>query len=404
MRKKIYSGMALDLIQTIDMEKHVPIVYCYITFDTIIDVDRMKQAVKRTAEIVPQILCRYDDTKNRWYPARYDINSVVKIFSGINCRSNMIWDLRTGPQLKINICRRNDSDSLQICMSHILTDGAGFRQYLALLCGFYNEHGSQAPSKVNRRSIMPLLYHTGMQRIWPSHNHFHKGNIPGLLPKTESDSQLPQSIKVTLSEEQLGMVKEKAKELHVTLNDIFMASYAYALKDFTLQDQIIIPCPTDLRKYDRRKNILTIANMTGKYLCQISLGYGLKETVLAVHKEMERLKSHYDCFHLVLPLQILHVILPSRILRIITKSWYYVEPTSYTNMGAIDERKVFFQGVSIKECYLCGTYRQAPSFQISISIYKNACTLSANMLGSQNQKIAGMRLLEEMKASLLYGF
>jgi NRPS condensation-like uncharacterized protein len=119
MRKKTYKGTALDLMQIVYMEKHAPIVYCYMTFDTRIEVERLKQAIKRTAEIVPQILCRYDDVKNRWYPARYDINSVVKILTEDDYCGNMIWDLRTGPQLKINIYHELDNDKLQIGMSHI---------------------------------------------------------------------------------------------------------------------------------------------------------------------------------------------------------------------------------------------------------------------------------------------
>lgn len=44
--------------------------------------------------------------------------------------------------------------------------------------------------------------------------------------------------------------------------------------------------------------------MTGNYLYRISLtkNDGLKETALAIHHEMDRQKSNYDCFRFILSL------------------------------------------------------------------------------------------------------
>lgn len=403
MNKKIHKGTALDLIQTVYMESHIPIVYCYMALDTAIDVNRLKQAVRSTAEIVPQILCRYNGVENTWVPAKYDDNSIVKIISEKNRYEDLIWDLNTGPQLKINIYHQDAGDSLQIAMSHILTDGVGFQQYLALLCKFYNDQNSQAVSEVNFRSVIPLLFHNDIQRLSHKSKHVEKGNIPEILP-VEQGEMLLNSLKVTLSEEQVKMLKEKARNLHGTLNDIFMASFAYSLKSFTTQDEIILPCPVDLRKFGTQNDKLTIANMSGKYLCRISLAKEeqLKEITLAIHQEMERQKLHYGCFRFILFLQILHAILPAKLLKFLLRSLYSVEPISYTNMGTIDE-KILFQGITIKECYLCGTYRKAPSLQVSISTYKNVCTLAVNMYGTKKQRITGMRLLNQMKSALLSG-
>jgi NRPS condensation-like uncharacterized protein len=403
MNKKIHKGTALDLIQTVYMESHIPLVYCYMVLDTAIDVNRLKQAVRSTAEIVPQILCRYNGVKNTWVPAKYDSSSIVKIVSGKNCYEDLTWDLHTGPQLKINVYHQEAGDSLQIAMSHILTDGVGFQQYLALLCKFYNEQNSQAVSEVNFRSVIPLLFHNDIRRLLHKSKHVDKGNISEILPVDQGEMLL-NSLKVTLSEEQVKMLQEKASNLQVTLNDVFMASFSYSLKSFTTQVEMILPCPADLRKFGTQNDKLTIANMSGKYLCHISLAKEeqLKEITLAVHQEMERQKSHYGCFHFILFLQILHAILPANLLRLITKSLYSVEPISYTNMGTIDE-KIFFQGITMKECYLCGTYRKAPSFQVSVSTYKNVCTLAANMYGTKKQRIIGMQVLNQMKTALLSG-
>lgn len=404
MKKRIYKATALDLVQTAYMENHIPLIYCYMELDTVIDVGRLKRALSRTTEIIPQILCGYNATRNTWTPAKYDSNSVVKTVMEKNRYEDLIWDLHTGPQLKINICHQSTGDSLQIAMSHILTDGVGFQQYLALLCTFYNGQDSMGFREENFRSVVPLLFHTAIQGLPSISKHDDKRSIPAVLP-VEQGQTLLHSQKVNLSEEQLQMVRKRVRNLHVTLNDAFMASFAYALKSFTRQDELILPCPVNLRKFSTLNGRLTVANMTGKYLCPISLAKDkdLKALTLAVHQEMERLKSQHTCFRSIVLLHILHFILPIHFLRHITRAFYSVEPVSYTNMGTIDE-SISFQGLTLKECYLCGTYRQAPSFQVSISTYKDVCTLAVNIRGTEKQRIAGMQILNKMKSALLNGY
>ena len=401
--ENVYRATSLDLIQTTYMEKHVPIVYCYMTFNAKIDIARLKKAVQYTAKIVPQILCRYNDRKNRWYPTAHDADSVVKVFTENNHLDNFIWDLQSDTQLKINIYRQREGDNMQICMSHILADGSGLKQYLALLCESYNNQYSDISQNGNYRSIDSLLYRIPAKRIRCGHRRLQKGNASPFLPGG-SAVPTPRSLKIALVPFQMESIRERVKALDITLNDLFMTAYVFAIKKFITQDEIVIPCPVDLRKFNRRTDQLTIANMTGKYLCHVQLAQekGFAETALAIHKEMEGLKSKYDCLKMILPLQMIYAIFPPGIVRRISKQWYSIEPISYTNIGVIDQHKVFFDDAPITDCYLCGTYRQAPSFQVSISTFKNTCTLSSNMLCSENQSNIGMQVLETMSDLLLY--
>lgn len=402
MKKNSRKGTALDLIQALFMESHNPIVYCCMVLDSAIDVNRLRQAVRSTTEIIPQLLCGYNAVKNTWVPTGYDSNSIVHIVSKESGYDHLIWDLSTGPQMKISVYHQDAGDVLQIGISHIVTDGAGFHQYLALLCNFYNERDSQTVGETNSRSVLPLLAHTAVQRLTHLHKRVEKGNVTAILPVEQGQAHL-HTLKVTLSEDQLKTVQEKARSLHVTLNDVFMASYAHALTSFTDQDEMILPCPADLRKFGGRNDRLTIANLTGKFFCRISSvkETGLRETALAVHQEMERQKKNYSCFHSIQILQIFHTILPVRLLRLIAKRSYSSEPTSYSNVGAVDHKNVFLHGVSITSCCLIGRYRQAPSFQVSISTYKNVCTLAVNISGTEGQSIAVMQILNHMKSVLL---
>lgn len=404
MKKKSYKGTALDLVQTVHMDKHNPLIYCYMVLDSPIDTHRLKQAVRSTADIVPQILCRYNAEKHTWAPPEFDSHSLVKIVTTQEGQEALVWDLQTGPQLKINILRHRGKDRLQIGMSHILTDGAGFQQYLALLCIFYNEQEQQGTG-VNSSCVFPLLAHAAVRRLphldKEVSKHKEKSETPFILPTEQGPGQL-HTLKVTLSEAQLDAIHEQAKNWRVTLNDLFMASYASVLKSYITQSEIIIHCPADLRRFRNPFVRLTIANMTGNYLCRIPLSNlkGLKDITLAVNQEMKRQKMHYGCFHSILCLQLIHTVLPANLVRLIIKPMYSVEPVAYTNLGMIDGN-IFFQGTTIKECYICGTYRHAPSFQVSISTYNNVCTLAANMRGTRKQRLAALQLLNEIKSVLL---
>lgn len=404
MRKHSGNAEALDWLQGISIEPYMPIMYAFITFQTTIDSGRLKQAVSRTAGLVPQILCGYDDRNNRWLPAGHDSDSLVQLLTvGEEGSSRMLWNLRAGPQLKLFVIPRQEGGRLTIGMSHILADGAGFLQYLALLCSCYNHPEQEVQPQLNERSIYPLLCRHVLRNM---------GRIAKRPPKQDLEPWLPpalgrpslHSLKVTLSAPQLAAARKTAKALEVTLNDFFMAAYVNALRQEISGGEVVIPCPANLRRFDQARFLhkLTIANMTGKYQCRVPLvqGQTMAGTAMLIHTLMDQLKAESACFASIPLLQVLYALLPKRSIRRIMERKYNVEATSYSNLGEVDEQAIFFQGTAITACYLGGTYRPAPSFQVSISIFKNICTLSANMLGCDNQKEAGLQVLERMKSAL----
>lgn len=404
MSRHMGNAEALDWLQGIYIEPYMPIVYAFITFQTTIDSGRLKQAVSRTAVLVPQILSGYDDRNNRWLPAGHDSDSLVQWLPvGEEGSSRMVWNLRAGPQLKVIVSPRQEGGRLSIGMSHILADGAGLLQYLALLCNCYNHPEQEVQPQLNERSICSLVCRHVLR---------NSGRITRRPPKQDGKPWLPpaagspslHSLKVALSAPQLTAVRKTAKTMGVTLNDFFMAAYVHALKHKLTRSELVIPCPANLRRFDRARlhPKLTIANMTGKYLCRVPFEQGqtMADTAMLIHTLMDQLKADSACFAGIPLLQALYALLPKRLVRRIIQRLYSIEATSYSNIGEVDEQAICFQGTTITECYLGGAYRPAPSFQVTISIFKNICILSANMLGADNQKEAGLQVLERMKSAL----
>jgi NRPS condensation-like uncharacterized protein len=401
----IYAGQPLDLLQSVYIDQVLPFVYSYIELTGPIDMERLRRAVSATVEVIPQLLCRYDYGRNGWRPAGYDIESIIHVMTDPEADSVVVWDMREGPQLRINIHRYSDHDRLQLCLSHVFADARGLVQYVGLLCRYYNEGNPPYSAAVNYRHIVPEVRRLKAHHIDRGPVLESASAVREVLPH-DSAKQRYITLKVNVTAPQMALIKASAKSFGVTLNDAFMASYVHAMKDYTSGQAVALPCPQDLRPFDPVEGRLTVGNVSGRYTCRVPLApqMSLMDTALAIHDDMVRLKEanasivHLDALIRAYPFT------PKPLMRFFVRSLYSLGSTSYTNIGVVDERQVWFEGVDIVSCHMGSAYRPAPTFQISVSSFRNTCTLAANMLGSERQIETGARLLEDVKSTLLTGF
>lgn len=80
---------------------------------------------------------------------------------------------------------------------------------------------------------------------------------------------------------------------------------------------------------------------------------------------------------------------------------YRMFPVSYTNMGRINHQKLIFEGCQIENCYMTGTYRLPPDFQLSISTFHNICTLNCTLIGQPGDDKISQYVLEQVRKELL---
>ena len=228
-------------------------------------------------------------------------------------------------------------------------------------------------------------------------------NVP-VLPASLENKQfytLSASIEPCLFDK----VKLWVKKLDATLNDAFMAAYAQVICEMIGADEIQLPCPVDLRQSVPNLSSLTIANMTGTFHCPIQHipGQSIHDTTIFVDTTMRQLKERNAGFDAIPQLLLFDKVMPKALLQMILKHSFFIEPTSFTNLGKIDDTLLCLDGTSINRCYLCGTYRQAPSFQLSVSTYKNTCTLASNLYATDVQANSGQLILDKVKSRLLGG-
>lgn len=389
----------LDFVEASHRHRVYPVIYCHMEIKGHLDLTRLKDALQQTSRLIPEILYVFDFKKGIFTDIGLRVDDII-----LWGKQLYLWDLSRKPQLQISIHRTGQRDTVIVGISHILADGNGFLQYLYLLSSLYNHPHTNLPRE-NERNLFPLLrnIHVKKQRF---PDRFLPSGKRTPLPLLRSPnggtscfcmvSQIPETDFLALH--------EKAKKKQVTLNDLFMTAYARIIARQNAIDTVHLPCPADLRLFHPIKDRLTVANMTGIFknvVIEVKPRHTFNDTLSQVHLEMERQKACFLCFE---GIQLLHGLfrkLPLPLLSAAIKAAYRPLPVSYTNIGMIDHRKFAFHGCEIESCYLTGTYRLPPDFQLSVSTFRHVCTLNCTLIGQSGDEQTGQILLDQVKKELL---
>lgn len=397
MEKKTLFCECLDLVEAAHRDRVYPLMYCHMEITGHLNRTRLKQAVNYSAKIIPELLCTYDFSKNCFLDAGYTVDDVVQC--GIPSDTVLQPDLSVYPQIQIFFAPQQKHEQITVVMSHLLADGDGFLQYLYLLAALYN--GKEPPSS-NSRKIAPLLEGTHRKAITKYRRRRKHQALQPLRSKKKSEQH--HCITSRISAEDMQLLYQKAKQAGVTLNDIFITAYARVIAKAQNMDTVTLPCPADLRRFSPMKNKLTIANMTGIYrqvFVTVPAGATFDTVLKQVHREMKRQKAERRCFDGIKALHCAFYKIPKRVLTAIIKATHSLSPVSYTNIGVIRAERLCFRDCTVKSCFLTGAYRLPPDFQMTISTFKDTCTLNCTLLGSLNDQQCGQQILEQVKKEIV---
>lgn len=386
----------LDFVEVSHRHKVYPVMYCNMKITGHLDIERLKTAVQAACHYVPEILYVYDLRQGRFMDIGLSVDDAVVLENEL-----YLWDLSSRPQLQINIHRQETQDIIVFGMSHILTDANGFLQYLYLLAALYNGKTFDL-SLCNHREIAPVLKNIHVNKQTQQTRKGKRKSMPPLRASSKDKNFFCLVSRIPCKE--FSMLHVKAQRNKATLNAVFMTAYARVISKLKNTDIVTIPCPADLRRFTNTTSNLTIANMTGIYqriTVEMKPQHTFTDTLLQVQIEMELQKSRYRCFAGIKVLNYVFHKIPRPLLEQIIKATYRILPVSYTNIGRIDDKKLFFNDCCIESCYITGAYRLPPDFQLSISTFQNICTLNCMLIGKPEDKIIGQYILEQVKKELL---
>lgn len=398
--KKIIPCQCLDVVEAAHRRRVYPLMYCHMELSGHVDADRLKRSVALSCKAVPEILCVYDYKKRGFVDWGYTADDLVRCAKKLP-RLFFFPDLSQRPQMQILMIPGEKGDLVTVVMSHILTDGMGFLQYLYLLASLYN--GGEPEELVsNVRRLSPLLENI---RVSAATEQTRRNRFAWVAPLRAAEKGGHRfCLTSQISKEHMAVVHERAKQWGVTLNDVFLTAYARVIGRLQRTNIVVLPCPADLRKFRPEQNSLTVANMTGIYrkiTVEIPDGCSFTETLQQVHMEMALQKSGYRCFSGVQALYQAFGRVPDTLLELVIRAAYRLPPVSYTNFGAIDHEKLFFNDCVIQNCFLTGTYRLPPDFQLTVSTFKNRCTLNCTLIGGADAGKKGQYILEQVKNEIL---
>jgi NRPS condensation-like uncharacterized protein len=145
------------MLHTVAFKEMHTIISCMVKLSSPVNVNRLKKAVELTSVQIPEILCYYQPAKNRWvYSSKLKHTVVVQLGENDDPPQQPIDFLRD-TQLKIFI-KNIPEPMIYIVMSHIFTDGSGFKEFLYLLANNYN-HKKLISNFHNQRSSESIVKH-----------------------------------------------------------------------------------------------------------------------------------------------------------------------------------------------------------------------------------------------------
>ena len=393
-----------DCMQYFYSSVQEPLIRATIHFDGHMNETLFRNTVQMSINAMPLIGCCFDVKNHIWEKRNFTSDNIVHVINiqkeDKNTAEKLLLssiDIEHEPQIKIFLLRNADSDTLCIIINHMISDGGGFKEYLYLLARLYSrlEKGESIHSeylKYSRRNLNQLLKNFTLKEklhiIFSKLPVNSRGSDPALIMPLKGDKSNPFVSICRLNKEQLNRIKNLAKSNNASVNDIFLTAYIHALHKITNCTNIAIPCPVDLRKYKKVGQTCGICNLTGNYFCNVTVNPDstFKSILSNVKNQMKSNKESTACLKGPMLFHIMFHVLPFNLVR---KLFYKISPipiTSYTNLGIIDSEKLCFGSLSINDAFISTAVKYAPYFQLSISTYKDCCTFTSSVHGTEEDK------------------
>ncbi|MCD2252521.1 condensation domain-containing protein [Listeria marthii] len=386
-----------------------------LTFNNHLNIDVLKKAVMQSTQKLPLLLCHFKETKKGafWQESVFSAEDLVFLVETqtpeTEVKRALVKKLSTenGPQICFTVVRTETADQLVIIMNHMLTDGAGFKEYLYVLSELYSKMlenpDYQANLSLGSRSLNQVFEQFSRKEIKSiftektTQKAVHNPSFP-----LKGDPKNPEIIWTKVSKTNFSQIIHYAKEHEATVNDVLFAAMVRTVQQTTQQNEMSIDCPVDLRKYLPNKTSRGITNLTANITCQIKATDDLssfESTLQAVKKSLNPQKNSLAPLRIYYLLEFIFKKKSHSIAKKASEKMYSIPKTSFTNIGIIDDEKLVFEGSTLTDCFICGSLKYAPFFQVAATTFRGELTLSTNLHGTAKDHTWQKAFLEKMIAN-----
>lgn len=391
----------LNILHTVGFDVLYPIVRAGISLQAPLDHERLQHAVVKVHHVIPQLTQPYQLAGNQFVDAGFGVDDVLHFVDEIDESAAAKLDWETQPQWQLYAA----PNELIIYGSHILSDGAGFKELLYLLCQAYNQDGPLEES--NHQDIDGIRKLIAKIPAGQSQQNDHPA-APLSLPAIKNDHEQPayHVFSQSLTVEESAKLHQHTKAAGLTLNDAFLAAFGKAVQQFCGVDEISLACPTDMRQFlpAEQQSQLRVQNLTGRYNITVKapLTESIQDTTAKVHDAMDDEKKRHsflNSFRSLLGQLDAGASLDK--LQQQVENNYHVRDIAYTNMAVVDDQRLQFMGSPISNCILTGGFRQMPRYQICVSTFRHQFNLAANVIATPTEKQLAWAVMTTMRLYLL---
>ena len=386
-----------------------PRIRCCIRFTGWVNIPALRAAMEACQAAHPLLSCVFNSSHHRWeapQPAPPTPLRELEQADEAIVKQYLLnpLDETCEPQWKLYLIHLPASDELCVIINHMVCDGTGFKQLLYELAENYSriEAGESVvpvPEASDSRRFRLLLRSLGLQgrlRVLLSPTRPFQHIAAPLLPY-RGGSGCPVLIEKRLPPEQFSAVRRYAHAADANVNDVLLTAYLCALHAITNRDEVAVPCPVDLRRFAAPGQTFGLCNLTGNYWCHLVLSVSepFAVSLKRVSVQMRAQKNSVACLKEPMLFHALYAVVPFGLLRRLFRSMGGVPVTSYSNLGVLNEERLRFAGCEIAEAYLATAVKRPPYYQLSLSTWRDVCTLSCCMDASVEDRETARRALEE---------
>jgi NRPS condensation-like uncharacterized protein len=379
-----------DVMQYFYSYVQPPLIRCCIRFTGKVEKGRLLIALKNILVAYPILRCRYVAEKKEWVEASFCENDYLSIITPDIEQEKMEMEklmssLHIGidPPIRIFLICGEENDTICIIGSHLVCDGKGFEQLIYSFSKYYSSDNSAKTldREEGRRDFHQIIEKFSIYekiKILCSKSTVSSNDTRKSIPLIGENAK-PTILTRTVNADMFFKIHSFVKKHNASLNDAFLTAYARALHDQFGWDDIILPSPVDLRRFGGEQAQNSVCNLTGNYYCKVHIEQdeSYEVTLKKISVQMSRQKEGNQCLKGPILFHLLYRIMPYSILKKIFFKMSPISMTSYSNLGKIDETKLFFTGVEISEAFFATAIKPIPYFQLTVSSFRNQCTFSS---------------------------
>ena len=398
--------------------------YAFLDVDGRLDEAILQKAARLSFDIFPILRSRYVESGVRAYWQELDDDSIPEFFyfaedasepETLTLPVEISTDAFAGPQVLIRHTRFKAHDRVCIVMNHMICDAAGFKRFLYELSELYSRllddpgyrpgfrlDGNRSGVEVyrgfirNAKGVKAKIL--ALFQFQQYRNFRNELSLPG------GGMEKPFISSFTLSAERFDSLKAYSKENNVTINDIFLAAFyrAVARQFPDGAEQLTIPFMIDLRRLLPERDPSALSNLTSTIRLSLENNpdESADETVQRVSRKVRAQLKHMDVMNGYLFLLIFFRLMPYPLFRRLIDRLFHSFPIAFSNLGILDEGRLRFGDMGLKDCFMTGSIKNKPCFWMAMSSFSGRITMTVNLVGADADRLYTERFLKNVEQQL----